>query len=365
MNDSPICLLGVMLLYIVICIIYSRYYRLSSKKRSFSFVGIVLIMVFCMFPVYDGDYFHYMELYERLYFYPDETHLEEFYKLIAPMTGSYTCFRMFIWGAALLVFSLIIKVLKVNKNLAFSFFACMYLPIFAYSRVSLAIAGVMLGVACFINSDKLGVKILAFLMILIALPLHKSSPLILPVMLCALIMSCLPRKALWFIWLLVPVLSKIVGLYVMPEILTLDVDDSNIEQSVNSMNMYMESDKVQWSLGYYLKKLLEYLSYYMSALIALVFLTKSREDGNYPAYIRSLALIIVSIVYISTIFLLNNEGNTFVMFYRLLNFLIIPVPVFFALLYQSGWHRRLIRINLYLGLCASLYWLSYSLYAAL
>ena len=350
-------LLLVVTLYIIIL--------LSHGFNKFRYGNVLLFLcafLFCLFPVYDGDYYHYKEIYERV-LSGKPSHLEAFYIFLIENTSSYLMFRAIVWGTALLIFYKTISNYSLSPSLTFYMFCCMYIPVFAYARVSLAMSVVFMGISCFIvpKTRRITSYLCGTTLIVISLLFHKTVALIFPVLIIALILKYLPRYTCVILCLFLPLVSYILGNTILPTILGIQYNDYT-EMAVNSMTGYMESEQSSLGIGYFLKKSLEYISYYLTTLISIFLIVRRRYDNSLPDYLLPLAYFVFAVTYVATIFLLNDVGNTFTIFYRLLNFLIIPASILLYTCRKYNLFPKLVKSNVCIGIMAMIYWMLYSIY---
>ena len=364
-EKSPLLLFIIVLIYIIATLLFLPAFKKPNIKRPFSVFGFLFILFFCLFAIYDGDYFSYKDIYGWL-LTGHSKHMEDVYAEIAQISPTYTIFRIYIWGTALLVFYLFTKRLKLNSNLCFFFLCSMFLPLFAYGRVSFGFAVAFLGISFLIKPmrNRFVSYIIGLALLFGSMFLHKSMPLIIPALLAVFLLRILPKYTIIIVCVCIPVLSLFFQTYIIPYMFSFVGSDST-ELAVNTMNQYMSQDETVFSLGYTLKKMLEYFTYYFSAFLAVLFLIKNRNNKTVPQEIISIAFLIFSITILAILFLLNKNGNTYVFFYRQLNFMMIPICAFLSYCYMIKWKPKLIKFNLCLGIMSAMYWLVYSCYASL
>ena len=110
---------------------------LFRKNRQTFFFTWLLILIFCLFAYWDTDYFTF-----RGIFYTSLADFRDpfYYYLGLISFNSYTVFRFYIWGLALLLLFKTSQHLKINRNTLAFVFPIFFLLLFSYARASLGMA---------------------------------------------------------------------------------------------------------------------------------------------------------------------------------------------------------------------------------
>ena len=110
-----------------------------------------MILIFCLYAFWDTDYFSFRYIFHtELKGYRDPL----YYYLGEVSFGSYTIFRLLIWGTALYLFKKTIDRFKISSNIAAFIFAIFYLLTFSFGRISLGIAMYFYGVSILLSDNK-------------------------------------------------------------------------------------------------------------------------------------------------------------------------------------------------------------------
>lgn len=120
---------------------------LFRPLKHYCLYFIICILIYCLFDKASGDYYHYEEIIKEMSSQRTiVTHLEYIYVLIARFVHfDYFLFRLIIWGGALLLLAVCIRLNNVRKDLVYALFILCSLQIFSYARVSLGICLYLLG----------------------------------------------------------------------------------------------------------------------------------------------------------------------------------------------------------------------------
>ena len=142
-SQTPILVASNMvLLTIIYYSLQPAYYQLEKNPPARTYLGIFCIFLFVMFSFWILDWFGYQTTYYQIReseFFRTRTHLETVYVWIAMISPDYLIFRLIVFGGAFLFVYLIFKHLEVDQDLVWFFFGVLFLPLFAYARVSLSV----------------------------------------------------------------------------------------------------------------------------------------------------------------------------------------------------------------------------------
>ncbi len=136
--------------FVLMNIIFAFTY-LNRKSPYVGHMGWLLLLVFCLFAYWDTDFFTFRETFytelkdfrDPLYYYIGEISL-----------GSYTIFRLLIWGTALYLFKKTLNRFEISQNIAAYIFAVFFLLTFSYARVSLGMAMYFYGLSFLIRPSQ-------------------------------------------------------------------------------------------------------------------------------------------------------------------------------------------------------------------
>ena len=140
--------------FIMVNIIFIiSFFNRNKVKTSSAVWGSLLLFV--LYAFWDSDYFTM-----RYTFYKglDKDFRDPLYYYLSFISfGSYTIFRLIVWGTALLLFYKTIKNFKLSPNYCAFVFAIFFMLTFSYGRVSLGMALYFYGISCLLmrnNNDK-------------------------------------------------------------------------------------------------------------------------------------------------------------------------------------------------------------------
>ena len=125
-------------------------------------ICLLIILLFCIFNFCSGDFYHYYETIQDLSRshinisqWKLGDHMEVPYLLISKFVDyHYFAFRIIIWGGALFLSYLTAKRLNVDRGLWLFCFSAFSLSLFAYARVSLAMAISFYGMSLIVKPNK-------------------------------------------------------------------------------------------------------------------------------------------------------------------------------------------------------------------
>lgn len=364
-NLTPIQALFNLLLWVIIMLVLrpalTPPHRLSNTRRWW---GILLILIFCLFPFWGGDYFHYLEIFNDMKQGYDSS-IESFYKwLIINVTNRYVGFRLIVWGIALLLLFSAYKRCEQAFDLSLFYFAALYLPWFSYARASLAMACVIFGATLLTDTTQKA----NFLSILLGLFIigssiffHKSAILGILTIGVAYILKDLKKSGILLLFFLLPlafyIISYLLNLYVGLAI----EPDSEYLFSEGKIDYYLMSEKGPSGPGLIISNILNQTP---NLLILIVFLIMVFNDditelNNREKLISTYAVCIILIA-ISLKFIKTFYTDT--LFYRTLYYAYPANAVLLMSIKSRNKVTRWNKIIFLIGIIGSAYALMYSVY---
>ncbi len=333
-------------------------YKVNSRRRT---VAIICIVLFLLFAFYDPDYLGYRSYCIEKNPY-DLAHLEDFYvNLIHFVNGNYILFRAVVWGGALLFFSLAVKRLKLNFDLAFLFLFAMEISKFGYGRFILGLSVAFFGlslVVCPFSHKWLSI-VLGFIVIGLSVFLHFSIAVEVFFILAALLSPNLSRIGIILLILFVPILLSVFFVY-GKELLTFILETDYLSEEVNISTRYGKS--LFTNLSAIIQHILEWTPFYLTVWL-FVITHWNGESTNWPRSIKVLSNLSAITILGASIFALDLPGiNTDIFFYRFLYFAIIPMCVFLSYCYENNIHRKFVKSIFTIGVIGSSYILFYRVY---
>lgn len=360
---TPLLVAVSILIYVCILLTLKRAwrppFRLSKWRTT---LGVLLIVLFSVFAFYDTDYFHYLIAFDDIH-RGGSTHMEDIYIWIAKFVGNnYNLFRIVVWGGATFIMTRMVKKLRIPAGLYFLLLSCLFLTLFAYARVSLAMTIVFWGLGIVSNAitkHNITKYLIGILIILTAYFFHKSALFGIGVALIASLITKLNRKTVSIFILAYPILLVIVAT-LLADVLNYSGSESLVD--IESAQGYLNHDNKESGIGAIIQKTLMYTPFYLSVFIYL----KAIYSGRYNKWVPSMRIFANAnflCVAIATLFAFNLGINTSVFYYRLLYFAFIPCTVFLVYC-KLNRISKLTNTTILIGLLGTVYKLLYSCYLA-
>ena len=162
-------------IYIAIYFLLRGALRDKAVPKNNYFFACLLILIFCIYPAWGGDYFHYRESFFSIK-QNGYTNMEIPYQyIIKNIADTYFQFRLMVWGVALLLLYYTQKSLPVPLVLCSVIFCLLFLPRFSYARVSLAMSMTYFGLVVLLNKKTRINYIIGFAIIGASYFFHKSA----------------------------------------------------------------------------------------------------------------------------------------------------------------------------------------------
>ncbi len=349
-------------IYITIYLLLRRtLYNKSVPKGNFIF-ACILIMLFCLYPAWGGDFFHYRDSFFSIK-QNGYTNMEVPYQyIIKDIVDTYFQFRLIVWGFALLLFYYTQKLLPVPIVLCSVIFCLMFLPRFSYARVSLAMSMIYLGLSVAVYK-KSSINLLIGLAILgVSYFFHKSALFGISVSIISFFMADILNKRTVFIFaLLYPILMYIVPL-ALSEFMLMDFSDEVVY--IGKGQMYLENDFTEnYGLGKNIEEgLLRATLYGVLILYALLHIKSKYE--YLPRAIKVFSTSAFLSVFIASVFAFDWGMNTYTVYNRFMYFAMIPSSVLLAYCLSNKVCLKFTKFVVILGAIAAFYALIYRFYGA-
>lgn len=360
------CIVSI-LMYAVL-FIYALYHIKTAPSDKVPIWVHFLILLFCIFSLWDTDYYHYQQSLSNLnfhYSFDDQlTHLEVIYIWLYKLLGSnYLMFRTFVWGVAYLFFVITAKRLRIYTDFTFSCFIILFLLTFSYARVSLGMASLFLGGVLISSNNKRMINLIVGIALLVLCFFsHKS--MVVPMCLLPLCFIRYNRKAIPFVIFLV-ILFVIYYSDYISEMLFMNVDTmddtSELYETFQSASGYHEGGQnVKSGMGALLQRILQYSSIFLPLLSMFNVKQYDYLQKNVQCRIMYNMAILISIVAVAMGILVSFSSA---LCYRYLYMAYIPIVLLLGTLYKQGVisTRRVFALSLLGGLSAW-YTLLYVLY---
>ena len=339
------------------------------NKRKFIVASLFII---CLFPFFSGDYFHYEQIYNNL-LKGDSSGMEDVYLILAKITYNYFIFRLVVWGGALSLFFYSVKLSKLPFEYVSLFFVALYLLLFSYARVSLSMAMMFLGLTMISYNAMVSFKAILsrFFYIIIGLTLiavsyyfHKSSVFGIACICVSLITYKMTKFRMLIMILAIPVIVQLIQ-YLIVDLLNADAFDNESLINVRAAQKYIsdEGGSKSFNLGVGIQNLLVRTSFYLIAYIYI----KALWENTYRLFPKPIKIISTTAflcVVGASIFAFNLGYNTWTLYYRFLNYAMIPSTFFLVYCLIHNVYPKIVKMTLTIGWIASFYTLFYSLYCA-
>lgn len=338
-------------------------YKLNSRSR---FIGILLILVFCVYNYIDGDYFHYKTMYiDASHGY--QYHLEDVYFwIIDNIASTYTLFRLIVWGVALLLVLATYKRISEKPDISLFYFFICFIPWFAYARASLAMAMILFGMSLIIKPLKRGKIIsfaLGFTIIGCAWFFHSSAVVGIVAAVASLFLMNGKRSTIIMLIVISPILLILLR-YAVDSFMTMDLTSEDMITSQKRDNYLLGGgggSLFGGGIGFILQNLISLGGLYLTAVYFLVisikgvFLRMSIQVRLYASYVFSIVIIAFSLAMLGSV-------NAYVLHYRILFFAMPANAVFLCSMKFIEEYKTFYRIIFSLSCIGAIYTLLYSTY---
>lgn len=346
---------NVFLRTLVDTIIYLPLFGIAAKsitQRKKNIFGWILVLLFCVYAFWAGDYYHFY------YSFITPGILEEFrdplYQYLVPFSlGSYSLFRIYIWGGAMVIFMLTLKRLNLNYNIALYVFISFFLLTFSYARASLGMA------LCFYAFSFLVVKdssvlhrlIVVSILLILAFWAHRSMAIIAVIMLVSMKIK-LNKKTFWLLLIFTPLFSIIIS-SIFSFFSTLEYDSQDqIASFIESAQGYSSSTSVHtWNWKYNLIRNIHEWSFYVAfAVIIQVFVKESKKLSPVFKKLATLATILLAVSLCIKLMEGSETTGLDVLNYRIRYMCGLPIVMLLTYLYQYNYiSKNKFRLSLLLG----------------
>lgn len=344
-------------------------YLTNNTSRN---ISVLLVIVFCTYAFWGGDYFHYFEIYnEARHDFYGYFHLENVYRwIIDNVAFTYTIFRIIVWGGALLLLIATYRRSSPNSDLCLFYFVACYLCMFSYSRTSVSIALILLGLSFLANpksKSKLWSTILCVAIIGSSVFFHRTAVIGIVAAVAALFLRNAGKKTLIVMIIVMP-LIVVAMQYVLDYFMLMDLDE-DAYVSARHRDRYMLSTSgrgraVVGGIGERISAYLTRIPLYLSGVLFIHMLA----SGKFRLFSKTEKIISAfafTTVLIALCFLIDLGYNTFTLHYRTLNFAMPANAVFLAAVHRLGFNNKILKFIFWLSVLGQFYNLAYSAYCAL
>ena len=345
---------------IFILLYYSSVWNKIRNNNIINTFVIFLIITFCTYTYWSGDYFHYYDIY--VFFQKNHIvfHLEDIYEDILLFSSTYETFRLCIWGSGILIILFSAKLLHVKQSQILYLFIIFYLLKYSYARAAFAITilsfGYILLLKYLTNKRNIILLLLSVFILIFSTQFHDSIVMALAVV----PLSFIPLNKHRIILLMVfyPLLVYIVNTFFFPFILNNIVDEEDVYVSAieNTTTILAHGKNVGTLVVNTLTVLPIYLS--MAYLIHKVYFLKI-EISKTTHYLLNFSFLLI---YTSALFafLPNNQD---IYYFRILFMSYVPLIFVLSRYISSIGVSKYLNYIFYLAAFNQLYTLIYKLYS--
>ncbi len=335
----------------------------SSKrlKKSSRIIGVILIIIFCLFPYWGGDYYHSRDSFDIIK-NGGYNHFEDIYGLIIMNSGTYTLFRLIVWGSALFLLFFAYKRISVNFDLSLFYFVSLSLVRFSYARVSLAMAVILLGMTIIykpIGNRKVLSYLIGFIIICCAEFFHRSAAIGIFSAFATLFIINNSKKKIVLLALFVPFLAFFVS-YVLGNLL--NTSFAAIDASLDGkIDRYLTNETAERGIASKIAIFLQWTNMFLSAIAFIVLVIKNkyekltRVEQSFACYVFIIMLIVLGLS-------LDFQHETGILANRTMCFAMPANAVFLMSIKSRNDIIKICNMAYRFGLTASLYNLLYATY---
>lgn len=290
-------------------------------------IGWISILVFCLYAFWDTDYFSF----KYIMLASDATFRDPlYYYLTFASFGSYTFYRLIIWGLSLLMVWKTCQMFNLNTSLYAYIFAVFFLLTFSFARASLGMALYFYGLSRLLKKGKY--DIYGTLLILSSYFGHRSMlPLI---ALTPLIFIRFSRKKLLLLLCLFPIIVAATSLVIR----TIS-NTNNTDGFSSAVKSYSSIQDFELNWKFQLITILRNFSHYVLCLYVIWriwFKQIALYKKPIPDYINRFAMASIIICCIALALSLSNIGIASVTSKRYLYMSGIPLCVCMTYFLQNG-----------------------------
>lgn len=318
-----------------LCIFISHRHARKIKERRISWL---LLLLFCLFAFWDIDYFGLYDMYTG---YTDRGNkfVDFLYPWLARISfGSYTLFRLFIWGTAELLFYKMAKLLGLNRNLTIYVMIMNFMFLFSYARASLGMAFYFYGIIYFSVSKNRHKLLYLLICLFMAFCSHRSMLILIgltPLFFIKLTRNRVVLILVFFVVFLVPFLR-----YALLNVAETDVNESgglmdNFNQSAHNYSQLGVSYVVEDNWKFALIKYLRNFSLLLGTAISLYIILQRKNIKFINKTMKQLLLLIVGIVLTGLAFLIQKTFGSEIIGYRILYMSGIPIVLLLTYLAEN------------------------------
>ena len=322
-----------------LCFLLSYYVAFHHKKSHFL---KILILVFCIFAFWDHDFWGLAHSFFGIL--DDEEDFKEIiYEYIRTASfGSYSLFRLYIWGGATFFVLKTIRLYGLPQNLFLYIFLVFYLLTFSYPRASLAISMYFYGFSKLLYANKRNYRqiFVGVLFITASFFFHRS--MLVTIMLTPFAYFRFNKKRLFVLLIAAPFIAEFFLSFMIGIIGNVPMSNGMFEQFVISSNSYVvvmgESEEYNWKFT--LIRYFRFSSFYI-LMLYIAYIMYSKKNVFLKQESRLFSMVVVIAIF-STLFLGSDMLGLNIIGYRYLFMTGIPLCILTTLAVmrkQCGWNQ--------------------------
>ena len=343
--------LNIVMFVVIFIMLRKSFNQPQSISKNTIIFAIIVVLFYCLYAFWGPDYFHYERDFEELK-KGGRSNMEDVYHwLVLNISPNYRVFRLIVWGSALYLLLAIIRFSRIPIDVCLLVFSAMYLPWFSYARVSLCMTIIFTGLAIIVKSNHINFVrvIIGLAIIYLSFYFHKSSPFGIVVSLFSLVLLSNSKGKIVILIILIPVVIYFLNIYMVPFVTELSMEN----ETYSSSSYYLAQASRIMGPGELIHNFLYLRLIYKGGYKSL------------PIIIRAFANASFLSVLLSTLFLFDYGANTYVLYYRFLNFAMIPSTIFLSYCIKEKIFPVLTKVVFIIGVTASVYALLYAEYMRL
>lgn len=336
----------------IYAIIYYRQLQNAPKSINKDLFWLLYFILFAVTYAIDSDFFHYKEMVQDVSGFGYVGLEEVYHYIIEGIHNNYLLFRIIIFGSAILLYSLVLKINDANKTVGLILLLICFGGSYSYARASLAFTLYYLGLSLLINdtrSRSLFSKIIGCALIISSFFFHRSMALL--IVLTPFTFVKFNKKRIIALLLLAPIVVYLALRFMGPFFNILEFDET-IEKRMELYGGYTQA-AANW------KGVIGTVCHYGMYVICFYMISKCmlKEDirNNLPNSIKRLYSFYTILLYVS-ILMYYIMGNNILFMHRYLKMSVVPACVIIAFLYKNNYikSKSLLYLLLFAGFSA--YW---------
>lgn len=263
----------------------SLYYKTPVIYNGF----FILFVILAVFAYHTGDFSHYQEIVETVYYRNAYLPLEPFYGYLINFTnGNYYLWRLIVWGVYFLILRKVLIIYKANSYLTLLLYSGLILPSAVEGRWVLGMVVLLCGYIQLMHK-RFVCKIFALILLALSVQLHNSMLIILALIPFSLIIDIRKKYILIASCLLLPFFSKVLYMILIGQL----GDILTIEGSEQLLNSYFGEEPGFSSKGAMILRLM--CIGIIVAVFVIIFkrISRSQEISGLTRHLLTMTFLII------------------------------------------------------------------------